>query len=1001
MRFEAPGDGLAVPGTWPEKISVVLGAHRSGTSLATALLNHIGFRLGPAETLMPANQFNPVGYFEQIPVADLNDSILADLGGSWSCPPRNFEVEFAAGLLEQRVARTLSRLFSDRLQDSPCVIKDPRIAVLAPAWRAVIDSSELIVLCRRNPFAVARSLMVRNNIPLRVGLAHWERHLVGSLAAVAGRRVLVFDYDAICDSPAAATEFLVNATAEAGLEVSELDAHRVALSLFDGGLNHAHDFLTVSTDELAPSQAALWEWLKGLPVGLCAIGGAGNFSSDHSEHVLRGYAGSLSLRTNGRLISEAAPAVAHLAKITDSSTAVDLRDASNGGRIESSSTDNDVHADHVLHRGSAVHPSPLVSIIILVLEETDMVQRSLDAVARNVAAKVDHETIVVANGTSYEALLPLQHRGDIVLVRSAVNRGFAGGCNLGAQHARGQYLVLLNDDAEVEPGWLEYLLESVNRDGVGAVGSRVLLGDGRLQESGSVIFSDASTRGVGRGLPVESSRHTAVRDVDYASACSLLIAREAWDAVGGMDERYFPAYYEDVDLCMALREAGLAVIVDPRSQVRHIENGSSSAAYAEFLMLRNRTKFKQKWHARLANHLAPPAAGEVALATRIAGHRAGGSRTRLLIIDDRLPNGAWGSGFGRMMQVIRELATEYEITFLPTGGGNSAVAATLAQMGIEVVWDPAEAHLDEFAGWYEAVLISRPPNFTACVSAVRRFQPDALLVYDVEALWHRRLLRQLEFTDDGEQRSALKREAVSTATTERQIVREADLVVCLSTREFEIVRNWGCLNAALVSPVEPPTHDVGSGFASRSGMLFAGAWAAGPDSPNEDALRFFVREVLPELVTLVPTARLIVTGGSPPASVLALAGPHVTFMGHVSDMAASYEQARVVVVPTRFGSGVKIKTVEAIQHGVPVVSTRIGAEGLHLPATGPVSVVDDPTGFAREIAVLLTDSELWNERRRMALNWSVSTYDGRGEGWLGVLRASIDARRELRQKVRC
>ncbi len=148
-----------------------------------------------------------------------------------------------------------------------------------------------------------------------------------------------------------------------------------------------------------------------------------------------------------------------------------------------------------------------------------------------------------------------------------MNHGFGGGCNLAARFARGERLVFLNDDAVVTPGWLTALCAAMDSDDrIGVVGSAILLADGRLQEVGDVIWRDGSTSHLGRGLVSTAAAHLDLRDVDYVSFCSAMVRRQTWDDVGGFDERFFPAYYEDADLCLSARVPRLAYRV--RARVR-------------------------------------------------------------------------------------------------------------------------------------------------------------------------------------------------------------------------------------------------------------------------------------------------------------------------------------------------------------------------------------------------------------------------------------------------
>ncbi len=276
-----------------------------------------------------------------------------------------------------------------------------------------------------------------------------------------------------------------------------------------------------------------------------------------------------------------------------------------------------------LTRGSRVPDNPDVSVVILVVDDTALLRRCLDSIAATTT--VACELIVVANGTGTSdtgtsdtgtsELASLAERDDIVLLRFSVNLGFGLGCNAGARVARGKYLMFLNDDTTVEAGWLEALVDTASTvPDVGAVGSRILFPDGRLQEAGAILWSNGKSQLVGYGLDADTNEYLSARDVDYCSGCSLLVTRAAWDSVGGFDDGYFPAYYDDSDLCMALRGAGYRVRYDPRSRVVHELSASSwSKPWRWFIGPRNRERFVAKWHDELASHEEQPDADDEAV----------------------------------------------------------------------------------------------------------------------------------------------------------------------------------------------------------------------------------------------------------------------------------------------------------------------------------------------------------------------------------------------------
>jgi GT2 family glycosyltransferase len=276
-------------------------------------------------------------------------------------------------------------------------------------------------------------------------------------------------------------------------------------------------------------------------------------------------------------------------------------------------------------RGPDVPQEPHASIVILVQDRMHLLLRCLDSLAR-LEPVPRPEVVVVANGTEASLLRSLRNRDELVLVPSAVNLGFAAGCNWGARFARGRYLVLLNDDTEVKPGWLRSLVSVAESDArIGAVGSRLLNLDGSLQEAGSLLWRDAGTYQIVDRYPAEAARGMAVRDVDYCSACGLLVKREAWDVVGGFDEAYFPAYHEDVDLSLSLRAHGYRTVYAPDARVVHHRGSSTADEIAAFAAARNGRYLLAKWAPVLSDYELPPLPGKVESAVT-AGLRRSESR---------------------------------------------------------------------------------------------------------------------------------------------------------------------------------------------------------------------------------------------------------------------------------------------------------------------------------------------------------------------------------------
>ncbi|HUI77968.1 MAG TPA: glycosyltransferase [Bryobacteraceae bacterium] len=247
---------------------------------------------------------------------------------------------------------------------------------------------------------------------------------------------------------------------------------------------------------------------------------------------------------------------------------------------------------------------PRASVIIPATSTPELLLACLRSLARNGPRDLPYETIVVLNNASRDDERQLRETvTGLQVVGSRVNLGLAGAGNRGRQLARGEFLVLLHDDAEVEPAWLETLVETADaHPEAGAIGGMVLFPDGRLQHAGMILWRDAQSSVPWVGKTPAPTAYACLRAVDFCGTSSLLVRAAAWDAIGGLDERFYPVYYVDVDLAMALRRLGFVVVYQSRSCIRHHKGASTTRRFAYFLYLRNRRLFVEKWGAALEEH---------------------------------------------------------------------------------------------------------------------------------------------------------------------------------------------------------------------------------------------------------------------------------------------------------------------------------------------------------------------------------------------------------------
>ncbi len=176
-----------------------MGMHRSGTSALAGALAALGLDAGPAEALMPADAGNPEGYFEVTSIAELDELILALLGGRWDIPPRRDEGWSARAdlvpFLEEASCLVAQTFSGDRF-----VLKDPRMALLVPLWRRVLGDV-VVVLIVRAPAEVARSMARRDAMAPLTGLSLWSAYNRALLEDLTGMRVHVCTYEDLLADP--------------------------------------------------------------------------------------------------------------------------------------------------------------------------------------------------------------------------------------------------------------------------------------------------------------------------------------------------------------------------------------------------------------------------------------------------------------------------------------------------------------------------------------------------------------------------------------------------------------------------------------------------------------------------------------------------------------------------------------------------------------------------------------------------------------------------------
>ena len=607
-----------------------------------------------------------------------------------------------------------------------------------------------------------------------------------------------------------------------------------------------------------------------------------------------------------------------------------------------------------------VSGEPEVSIVIPAYNNWAYTVACLRSIAetRNVAR---YEVLVVDDCSTDQTHALLQTVEGVTVLRNPENAGFIDSCNRGAAQSRGKYLVFLNNDTQVMDGWLDHLLQTFRQHpGAGLVGARLVYPDGRLQECGGMVFSDGSGWNYGRGGNPAQPEYMHLREADYCSGACFMIEAALFNELGGFDERYRPAYYEDTDLCFRVRAAGRQVLVQPASTVVHhegITSGTDTDSGTKRFQSINREKFAARWAAELKSlpaRIADP--GNAALIRAARDHRL---RGRVLFIDATTPEPDQDSGSLRLtnlMRCFRELG--YGVTFMAENHAHAgSYTRDLQNLGVEVVHEPwvgsNRAFFRQRGAEFDVVVISRHYVAAHFMPLVRQHSPRARLVFDTVDLHYLREQRLAEL----EGSLPLRRVAEQTRRSELAVINEADAVLVVSETEVEVLaRDAPDALVHLLSNI----HEVPgrrAGFKERKDLFFVGGYQ---HPPNVDAAQWFVNCIWPLIHAELPEARFHLVGSKAPESVRALKGEGVVFHGHVEDLEHYLDHCRLAVAPLRYGAGVKGKVNMSMSHGQPVVATPMAIEGIGAQHGRDVLVADSEQAFAEEVVRLYRDEALWN-----------------------------------------
>jgi GT2 family glycosyltransferase/glycosyltransferase involved in cell wall biosynthesis len=612
---------------------------------------------------------------------------------------------------------------------------------------------------------------------------------------------------------------------------------------------------------------------------------------------------------------------------------------------------------------------PVVSIIIPCYNNVAYTLNCIRSILDH-QTRYTYEIITVDDCSTDETPDVLSQIGTIRYLRNEQNSGFIHTCNAGAGASRGEYVLFLNSDTLVLPGWLDELVDTFsNFSDVGLVGSKLLYPDGKLQEAGCIIWNDGSAWNYGRNDDSFKPEYNYAREVDYCSGASIIIPKSLFDELGGFDPTYSPAYCEDSDIALKIRSLGKRVLYQPLSALIHFEGvscGTDTNTGVKGFQVENTAKCFSRWKKMLSSH------GKAGLDPHLERDRD--ASRRILIIDSTTCTPDQDAGSVTALEFMRIfLSMKCKITFIPVDNYLLAGQYThnLQKMGVECFYGPyitdVVDHLIALGDKYDVVLLYRVMAGGRFIDHIRRFCPRAYVIFDTVDLHYLRELREAELEND----AAKKQAALKTKKSELAIIQKADCTILLSEHERVEIEQEVSSARLVVIPLVLDIPGRHNGFSRRQGICFIGGFR---HPPNIDAVIYFCSEVFPLTLHRNPSIIFYVIGSNVPRAILELESDNVKVLGHVPDLADIFETVRLSVVPVRYGAGIKGKIGTSLSYGVPCISSSVGVEGMGCIQDQGVFVADDPDSFAALLCDVYDDEHAWQEASDRGLNFVNNQY---------------------------